>query len=66
MGETSTLSTQLQSVVTSLTSAFTTSDLLTIVTTCIAAVAGYVVLWFGIRYVIKRVRNGVFKGKMGA
>lgn len=65
MGE-STLATNLQSIITSLTSAFTTSDLLTIVTACIAAVAGYVVLWFGIRYVIKRVRNGVFKGKMGA
>lgn len=67
MGETtSSLSTALQSVITSLTGAFSTSDLITVVTACIGAVAGYVVLWFGIRYIIKRVRNGVFKGKIGA
>lgn len=67
MGEsTSTLATSLDSVVTSLTSAFSTSDLITIVTTCITAVAAYVILWFGVRYIIKRVKNGILKGKIGA
>lgn len=65
MGE-NTLSTAIQSVITALTTAFTTSDLITIVTACIGAVAAYVVLWFGIRYVIKRVRKGVFGGRLSA
>ncbi len=65
MGE-NTLSTAVQQVITSLTTAFTTSDLITIVTACVGAVAGYVVLWFGIRYVITRVRKGVFGGKLSA
>lgn len=64
MGE-NTLATSLQSLVTAITSAFTTSDLLSIVTVAITAVAGYVVLWFGIKFIIRKVRSGIFRGRLG-
>ena len=60
------LATAIDSIITSLTTAFTTSDLITIVTKMIGAVAIYVVLWFGIRYVIRCVRSAVFRGKLKA
>lgn len=65
MGEVvvATLSSDLESVTTAITTAFTTSDLISIVTTGVGAVAGYVVLWFGVRYIAKLVKSGIFKGK---
>lgn len=63
--EGNTLATSLQSLVTAITSAFTTSDLLSIVTVAITAVAGYVVLWFGIKFIIRKVRAGIFRGRLG-
>lgn len=63
--EGNTLATSLQSLVTAITSAFSTSDLLSIVTVAITAVAGYVVLWFGIRFIIRKLRSGIFRGKLG-
>lgn len=59
-----TLETDLQSVVTAITGAFTTADLMTVVSAVIGAVAGYVVLWFGVRKIIKGVRSGIFGGKL--
>lgn len=60
------LSTAVDNIITALTTAFTTSDLITIVTKMIGAVAIYVVLWFSIRYVIRAVRSAVFRGKLRA
>lgn len=65
MGE-STLATNLQSIVTALTGAFTTADLISIVTVTLTAVAGYVILWFGVRYIIRKVSKGILRGKIGA
>lgn len=60
------LATAVDNIITALTTAFTTSDLITIVTKMIGAVAIYVVLWFSIRYVIRAVRSAVFRGKLKA
>lgn len=65
MGE-SVLETAITNIITALTTAFTTGDLIMIVTKMVGAVAIYVVLWFGIRYVIRAVRSAVFRGKLRA
>lgn len=64
--ETSVLETAITNIITALTTAFTTSDLIMIVTKMVGAVAIYVVLWFGIRYVIRAVRSAVFRGRLRA
>lgn len=64
MAEATALSTNLNSVVTSVTSSFTTTDLISVVTICIGAVSGYVILWFGVRKVLGAVKSGVFRGKL--
>lgn len=63
MGE-STLATNLNSVVTAIQNAFTTSDLMSVVTITIGAVAAYVVLWFGVRFVTRKVTRGIFGGRL--
>lgn len=70
MGEggstTSVITSAVEDIIDSLTTAFTTSDLVTIVTKMVAAVAIYCVLWFSIRYIIRCVRSAVFRGRLRA
>lgn len=58
------LATELGKVVTALTTAFTTTDLMTVVTVTIGGVAIYLILWFGVRYVAKRVVKAIFGGRL--
>lgn len=59
-----TIAEDLSGVVTGITGAFTTADLLAIVGVVIGAVAGYVVLWFGVRKLISAAKAGIFRGKL--
>lgn len=59
-----TLSENLTSVINAIKDAFTTADLMTVVTLTIGAVAAYVVLWFGVRFVTRKVTRGIFGGRL--
>lgn len=59
-----TLSENLTSVIDAIKGAFTTADLMTVVTATIGAVAAYVVLWFGVRFVTRKVTRGIFGGRL--
>lgn len=54
---------QFDDLISTITTAIPTSDILSIVGLALTAGAGYVLIWFGIRFIKKQVSKGIFRGR---
>lgn len=55
---------EFDSLITTITGAIPTSDILSIVGIALTAGAGYVLIWFGIRFIKKQISKGIFRGRL--